>query len=116
MGIQQGLGYRGRGEGIGLDKDLLPGLSESLIDCISAAPVRTEIDLDGGVLGEGEVSGMSGLKGNQKNDEQKGSKDTLHGLALLCDTLHAPELWTMLMVKTVNQDGMNVKGTFCHSF
>ena len=91
-------------------------MTEGLIDCIGAAPVRTEIDLDGGILGKGEISGMSGLKGNQKNDEQNGSKDTLHGLALLCDTLHAPELWTMLMVKTVNQDRMNVKGTFIPLF
>jgi len=43
-------------------------------------------------LGEGEVSGMSGLKGNQKNDEQKGSKDTIHGFALLCDASNATEL------------------------
>lgn len=60
MGIQQGLGYRGGGEGIGLDADLLSGLTENLNDCIGAAPVRTEIYLDGGVLGEGEVSGMYG--------------------------------------------------------
>jgi hypothetical protein len=92
VGIQQGFGYRGRGEGICLDKDLLLGLTDCLIDCIGTAPIRTEIDMDGGVLGKCEISGISGLKGNQKNDEQKGSKDTLHGLALLCDASNAPEL------------------------
>lgn len=35
---------------------------------------------------------MSELKGNQKNNEQKGDKDTLHGFTLRCDVFHAPEL------------------------
>ncbi len=35
---------------------------------------------------------MSELKGNHKNNEQKGDKDLLHRFTLRRDIFHAPEL------------------------
>ena len=32
-----------------------------------------------------------GTEGIKQDENQKGNKDTLHGLALLCDVFHAPE-------------------------
>ena len=59
VGLSRALAMGAESKRIGLDEDLLLGLAEGLIDCIGTAPIRTEIDLDGGIFGEGEVGGMS---------------------------------------------------------
>jgi hypothetical protein len=59
MSIPQSLGYRGRGDRIGLDEDLLIGLSEDLIDDIGSASGWTKIYQDRAFLAEGDVGSVS---------------------------------------------------------
>ena len=79
VGLEQGLGDRGGGEGVGLDEDLGASPVDLPDDRVRCAVVGAEIDLDRGVA-DVHVEGQSGVAAEKKDEEEDdaGRDETAH--------------------------------------